>query len=157
MNGKFLLSVLVLTAALPLLTYTSAQTSEIPTWIKNVAGFWSEDAITDQEFLAAIQYLIDNGILSDSKAPTNPSTITPDSEMEIASQGESEEGAQLSANLDLTTFKVVRLQELAAHPVIVKAVIDSNVKFAAMDDPYTYIAEKDADWKNSPRKKMPQS
>lgn len=49
--------------AVSLVSYSAAQTSAIPTWVKDIAGFWSEDQITDQEFLSAIQYLIDNGIL----------------------------------------------------------------------------------------------
>ena len=36
---------------------------EIPSWIKNNAKWWSQGAISDQDFVGAIQYLIDNGIL----------------------------------------------------------------------------------------------
>ena len=35
----------------------------IPSWVKNVAGFWCQDKIDDASFVEAIQYLIDNGII----------------------------------------------------------------------------------------------
>ena len=35
----------------------------IPGWIKDVAGFWCSDEINDENFLSAIQYLIDNDII----------------------------------------------------------------------------------------------
>ena len=35
----------------------------IPSWIKNTAGWWADDNITESEFLRAIQYLIENQII----------------------------------------------------------------------------------------------
>jgi micrococcal nuclease len=35
----------------------------IPAWIKNTAGWWATDSITETEFLRAIEYLIDNKII----------------------------------------------------------------------------------------------
>jgi hypothetical protein len=37
--------------------------SEIPSWVKNNAGWWSEGALPDSDFVAGIQYLIEEGIL----------------------------------------------------------------------------------------------
>ena len=37
--------------------------SEIPSWIKNNAGWWADGAIDDNAFVQGIQYLITNGIL----------------------------------------------------------------------------------------------
>jgi len=36
---------------------------EIPDWIKNIAIWWGEGQVSNQEFINAIQWLIDNGIL----------------------------------------------------------------------------------------------
>jgi hypothetical protein len=36
---------------------------KIPSWIKNNAGWWSQDLIADTEFVSGIQYLISNGII----------------------------------------------------------------------------------------------
>jgi hypothetical protein len=35
----------------------------IPSWVKNVAGFWCEDKIDDASFVEGIQYLIDKDII----------------------------------------------------------------------------------------------
>jgi len=37
--------------------------TEIPKWIKNVAGWWAVNEISEKEFLAAIEYLINNNII----------------------------------------------------------------------------------------------
>ena len=36
---------------------------DIPVWIKATAGFWIDDTITDDEFLQAISYLIEEGVI----------------------------------------------------------------------------------------------
>ena len=36
---------------------------EIPPWIKNTAGWWAENAISESEFLRAIEFLIENDII----------------------------------------------------------------------------------------------
>jgi len=35
----------------------------IPTWIKNVAGWWADNLIDNQTYFNALQWLIDNNIL----------------------------------------------------------------------------------------------
>ena len=128
----------------------SAADSTVPTWIKNIAGFWANDDITDQEFLSAIQFLLDNDILQDSTLKLEETTDEEIKSDDISTQIESTE-PKISTNLDLNAFKVVQLQELAKDPLIVQAIIDSNAKFAAMNDPHQYIVEKDLKWKNQPK------
>ena len=41
----------------------SAEESIIPDWVKNTAGFWADNRITDIDFINAMQYLISNKIL----------------------------------------------------------------------------------------------
>ena len=36
---------------------------EIPSWIKNSAGWWADGIISDKDFLSTIQYLIEKGII----------------------------------------------------------------------------------------------
>lgn len=46
-------------------TSISAQSKyDIPSWIKGVAGFWSEGKITDEDFGDALSFLIDNDIIT---------------------------------------------------------------------------------------------
>ena len=42
----------------------SADESLIPFWIKNTAKFWVDDQISDREFISALQYLVQQGILT---------------------------------------------------------------------------------------------
>ena len=37
---------------------------EIPSWIKNNAGWWSDDQIDDETYIQGIQYLINEGIMN---------------------------------------------------------------------------------------------
>ena len=41
----------------------SPPVTSIPSWVKNVAGFWCKDQIDNSSFIEGIQYLIDNGII----------------------------------------------------------------------------------------------
>nr|AIF13016.1 phosphonate ABC transporter periplasmic phosphonate-binding protein (phnD) [uncultured marine thaumarchaeote KM3_59_C01] len=60
---KFILlsAILVMIAAFPLAV--TAQSDAIPSWIKNTAGWWAEDQISETEFVNSIEYLIDSGII----------------------------------------------------------------------------------------------
>ena len=41
----------------------SAQSDDVPSWVKNTAGWWAEDQISETEFVNSIEYLIDSGII----------------------------------------------------------------------------------------------
>ncbi|HXV65912.1 MAG TPA: phosphate/phosphite/phosphonate ABC transporter substrate-binding protein [Nitrosopumilaceae archaeon] len=41
----------------------SAQSDEIPSWVKNSAGWWSDGSISDGEFINAIEFLIEKGTI----------------------------------------------------------------------------------------------
>ena len=42
---------------------TQTDSIEIPSWIKNNAKWWSEDMISEKDFVSGIQYLISHGII----------------------------------------------------------------------------------------------
>jgi len=42
---------------------SSAQDAQIPSWVKNVAGWWGSDIISENEFVTGIEYLINNKII----------------------------------------------------------------------------------------------
>ena len=56
------------------------ESSVIPDWVKNNAGWWSEGLIGDADFVSGIQFLIANGVIaidqSTSLTPTTISTTT---------------------------------------------------------------------------------
>ena len=35
----------------------------VPDWVKNTAGWWATDAISENEFISSIEWLISNGII----------------------------------------------------------------------------------------------
>ncbi len=41
----------------------SSGSNEIPSWIKNNAGWWADGSIDDDSFVQGIQFLIKEGIL----------------------------------------------------------------------------------------------
>ena len=62
---------------------SSAQDTQIPGWIKNVAGWWANGEISENEFLTGIEYLINNNIISLDSMPcgrlgTSPTESVPD-------------------------------------------------------------------------------
>jgi glyoxylase-like metal-dependent hydrolase (beta-lactamase superfamily II) len=52
--------------------------------------------------------------------------------------------------LDLLAFKIQMMQEIAQNSDIISAVIDSNKRFEAMEDPVAYISQKDQEWLKTP-------
>ena len=65
-----------------LLTQTVSAAGTVPLWVKDVAKWWSDDKITEKEFLNAIRYLIQKGYLvvgegdSNEQIPLSQSTST---------------------------------------------------------------------------------
>ena len=53
---------------------SSAQDTQIPGWIKNVAGWWANGEIPENQFLDAIGYLINNNIISIPFMPCSEKT-----------------------------------------------------------------------------------
>lgn len=43
--------------------FSTAGAASIPNWVKGVAGWWSQDKISEQEFLQGIDYLISSGAI----------------------------------------------------------------------------------------------
>ena len=43
---------------------SAQEDTQIPDWIKNVAGWWANGEISENQFLDAIGYLINNNIIS---------------------------------------------------------------------------------------------
>ena len=55
------LGLVLVFSAIPL--SINAESELIPDWIKNTAGFWANDQISDVEFMNAIEYLITQGTI----------------------------------------------------------------------------------------------
>ena len=53
---------------------SSAQDAQIPGWIKDVASWWANDQISENEFVTGIEYLINNNIILLDFVPCNYKT-----------------------------------------------------------------------------------
>ena len=58
---KFLLFFMVL--MISIVSLPTALAEETPDWVKNTAGWWASDTISEKEFVNAIQFLVNEGIL----------------------------------------------------------------------------------------------
>ena len=56
-----LFALVAVVATFPLVA--SAQSDSVPSWIKNTAGWWADDQISETEFVNSMEYLIDSGII----------------------------------------------------------------------------------------------
>ena len=60
-NTILLFALVAAVAAFPLAA--SAQSDAVPSWVKNTAGWWADDQISETEFVDSMEYLIDSGII----------------------------------------------------------------------------------------------
>jgi len=153
---KIFLAITFSIIAVSLLSFTYAQTNSlIPSWIKNTASFWVDDQISDQEFLNALQYLVNEGILvipseTDQKPLASPVVDeSPDTEVIEIDVIDDESNENLVHNLDLIVFKIQKMQELSKNTELIQAISDSNSQFSTLDEPYEYINEKDEAWQSA--------
>ena len=56
-----LFTLIAAVATFPLVA--SAQSDAVPSWVKNTAGWWANDQISETEFVNSMEYLIDSGII----------------------------------------------------------------------------------------------
>ena len=60
-HGLFVILVSLL--IFPILLVDSVQAALVPDWVKNIAKWYGNDEISEDEFLNAIKFLIENGVL----------------------------------------------------------------------------------------------
>jgi len=104
------------------ITSISAQSQEVPSWIKNNAGWWADGSIDDTAFLQGIQYLIKEGIMI---IPSTESSGTSESK-EIPSWIKNNAGWWADGTIDDNTF-VQGIQFLVKQGIMV--VDSTNQRF----------------------------
>ena len=87
---------------------------EIPSWVKNNAGWWATDQIDDTSFLQGIQYLIKEGIMIIS--PTE--TADPTGSQEVPSWIKNNAGWWADEQIDDSSF-VLGIQWLISNGIII--------------------------------------
>lgn len=107
--------------------------SQIPAWIKTAVGFWVNDQITDEEFLQAIEFFVENEMI---KVPSQ----TPDDQVLI-------DNLQiLQAEINM---KIEQSRELIILPQIQQALSESNSSFTKSGFPEELISQIEGRWESS--------
>ena len=114
-------------------SFVAAQDSKIPTWIRTAIGFWVNGQISDDEFLKAVEYFVENEIIH-VHSETNGNGV-------------------LVENLKLLqnemNAKIEQSRELVVLPQIQKELIDSNRFFAETGNPESITQQIDKRWQSS--------
>lgn len=117
-----------------LVTFVSAQEeSQIPSWIKTAVGFWVNDQITDEEFLHAIEYFVQNEMIEVPSKTTDDKVLI--NNLQI-----------LQAEINM---KIEQSREIVYLPQIQQSLAESNAAFAATDFPEEIIRQVDEKWQSS--------
>jgi len=48
---------------IPDLREQASETLGIPIWVRNIAGWWADDFISEENFVNVIKYLVEEGII----------------------------------------------------------------------------------------------
>ncbi len=114
--------------------FVSAQEdSKIPTWIKTAVGFWVNGQISDEEFLKAIEYFVENELIKVPSKTTDDQVLIDN--LQIL-QGE-------------INMKIEQSRTLVNLPQIQKALVKSNASFAETGSPEEVIRQIDQRWQSS--------
>ena len=120
-----------------LLSLVSAQEdpSHIPIWVKTAIGFWVNGELSDEEFLSAIQYFVENEMIN------------------IPSSQTSERDSAVIDNLHMfqgeINMKMQQSREIVNLPQIQQALVDSNASFVATGNPEEIIKQIEERWQSS--------
>jgi len=137
MNKRKYLFLLVLIPFLltaGLFSFISAQEeSQIPAWIKTAIGFWVNEQVSDEEFLKAIEYFIENKIIQVPSQTTDDILLI--NNLQI-----------LQAEINMKTEQSYELVNL---PEIQQLLAESNTSFARTGSPEEIIRQVEERWQSS--------
>jgi len=123
---------LLLTAGL--FSFISAQEeSQIPAWIKTAIGFWVNEQVSDEEFLKAIEYFIENKIIRVPSQTTDDILLIKNLQI-------------LQAEINM---KTEQSHELVNLPEIQQLLAESNASFARTGSPEEIIRQVEERWQSS--------
>ena len=101
-----------------LIPNSSAQDAQIPNWIKDVAGWWADDQISENEFVTGIEYLINNNIILLNFVPCNYNTQSQYGDTKSVPDWIKNNANWWSENLIDDTDFINGLQYLIEHKII---------------------------------------
>lgn len=127
----FLISII---SGFGLLSFVSAQEdSQIPAWIKTAVGFWVNGQISDEEFLKAIEYFVENEMIKVSSKTTDDKIFIDN----------------LQILQEEINMKIEQSRKLVNFPQIQQALVESNTSFAKTGSPEEVIRQIEQRWQSS--------
>ena len=129
MMRKLLSSALVILVTVILIPNAFAQDAEIPSWVKNNAGWWATDQIPDSAFLQGIQYLIKEGIMVIPYTEASESASSQD----VPSWVKNNAGWWADGQINDSTF-VSGIQYLIKSGIIVVPMAETTVESSEYPD-----------------------
>ena len=135
MRKKTIILSLVLVLAIGLAYNVYAQNEFIiPTWIKTAVGFWVNNQISDEEFLYAIEYFVENEMIHvpNAKKTTDDNLIQ-----------------NLHILQTAINEKIRESRKLANNVQIQQAIADSNSAFSDISNTASLIQQLDSRWQSS--------
>lgn len=81
----------------------SAEESLIPSWIRNTIGFWVSGDVSDQEFIAAIEWMLENNVIQVSQSVNSEQMSSLQDQLDLYKSGYDKlekENEQLKTEID---------------------------------------------------------
>ena len=67
-------TIMAIAAMIIITSNVSSAYAEVPSWVKNNAGWWADGTISESEFISGIEFLINDGIITIASAPISSQT-----------------------------------------------------------------------------------
>lgn len=117
--------------------------SGIPAWVKGVANFWVQGNITDDEFLEAIEFLINSGTIVIDQAVEEEYFDKPESDVEESTTPDEPEAIQKSDEIEEPTLTEAQEEELEAKLAVIDVEYEKILEYG--DDNLTIQQENRLD------------
>ena len=131
-HGIFVI-LLVIISGIGFSSFVFAQEeSEIPVWIKTAISFWVNGQISDQEFLKAIEYFVENEMIHVSHNGENKALVD---DLQI-----------LQSEINI---KLEQSHQLVKFPQIQQLLAESNQFFTKSGSPDEIVRQIEERWKSS--------
>ena len=128
-------------------TVIAQENSElIPSWIKFTAAVWTNNEISDREFIHAIEWLINQRVI----------LIQDSIHYQIVIETEGGEVAPFYMNSEILSIKISHLKDLVKNPELQKQLQEENEKFERMGEEsrIRFIEQKELEWVSTSKGKL---
>jgi len=102
-TSKLVILIAVIIAGGVIFSVTASADGTIPTWVKSIAGWWSEGKVSDSDFIQAMQFLISQKIINIPMNDTNSTLLNEISQLQ-------QQNILIQSELDSANSQITNLQ-----------------------------------------------